>query len=162
MIKVRTEQSDDHSQVHDVLKNAFGRDEEASLVERLRKSKDFISELSLVVIDEGSVLGHILFTKIVISDSKATGVLALAPMAVQQKHQNIGIGKLLVRSGLSTAADLDYRAVVVLGHKNYYPKFGFQQASAWDIECPFPVSDEIWMALELVPDALMGCGGTVQ
>ncbi len=144
---------------------AFGQPAEGYLVELLRDSKAFIAELSLVAVKDGSVVGHILFSKISIRKTKDTSVevLALSPMAVLPTLQQQGIGSLLVLEGLKRASKLPYPGVIVLGHEHYYHKFGFEPASKWGIICPYPeVEDEHWMALELKPEGLTNARGLAQ
>ncbi|MBI3098214.1 MAG: N-acetyltransferase [Planctomycetes bacterium] len=88
--------------------------------------------------------------------------LALAPMAVRPGFQRRGIGSDLVRAGLDRASALGHRIVIVLGHPEYYPRFGFRPARPLGIEPPFLVRDEVFMALELFPGALDGVRGTVR
>lgn len=142
---------------------AFGTEDEAHLVETLRKSDDFIPELSLVAINDGRVVGHILFSSISIeTQQNDASALALAPMAVRPEFQNRGIGSKLVRHGLKECQRLGYKVVVVVGHPAYYPRFGFSPARAKGLEAPFQVSDEAFLVHELVPGALSGISGMVK
>ncbi len=111
---------------------------------------------------DNEIVGHILFTKIQIIGNEIYDSLALAPMAVLPEFQNHQIGSALVRAGLKKAKDLKFKSVIVLGHKNYYPKFGFQKASNWQIKCPFEVPDEAFMAIELIKNGLENISGIVQ
>lgn len=88
--------------------------------------------------------------------------MGLAPMAVMPAAQRRGIGSALIRSGLERCAQLGYSAVVVLGHPEYYPRFGFVPASRFGIGCEYEVPDEVFMALELEPGALTGMSGTIR
>ena len=85
----------------------------------------------------------------------------LAPLAVLPPHQNKGIGSKLVLAGLDECRRLGHAIIVLLGHPNYYPRFGFVPAKAQDIECEFEAPDEAWMILELREGALAGRQGTV-
>ena len=111
---------------------------------------------------DNEIVGHILLTKIQIIGNEIYDSLALAPMAVLPEFQNHQIGSALVRAGLKKAKDLKFKSVIVLGYKNYYPKFGFQKASNWQIKCPFEVPDEAFMAIELVKNGLENISGLVQ
>lgn len=153
-IIIKQEEEKDREAVFALNHVAFGQEDEALLVDRLRESPEFVPELSLVAWLEGRLVGHILFTKIGIGSKSFSGVLALAPMAVLPEHQQQGIGSELVKAGLAGARELHYEAVVVLGHPEYYPRFGFRPASSWGILCPFEVPDEAYLALELKPGAL--------
>ncbi len=162
-VMIRKEVPADHEAVHEINKNAFGRDEEADLVNRLRSSESFVSDLSLVAISENVVVGHILFTKIRILNPlrEVFESLALAPMAVNSTNQNRGIGSNLIKHGLSKATALGFDSVIVLGHERYYPKFGFVPASNFGIKAPFDVKDSAFMALELQVDSLKVPNGIV-
>ncbi|WP_455367207.1 GNAT family N-acetyltransferase, partial [[Eubacterium] cellulosolvens] len=108
------------------------------------------------------IVGHILFSKIKIRGEKDHETLALAPMAVLPKFQKQGIGGKLIREGLNKARELGFDSVIVLGHNEYYPRFGFERASKWNITCPFEVPDEAFMAIELNPGALSVKAGIVE
>ncbi|SFA90966.1 MULTISPECIES: GNAT family N-acetyltransferase [unclassified Bacillus (in: firmicutes)] len=163
MINVIVESIKHKEEVAKVNTLAFGKENEAALVNGIRNSKEFIPELSLVAVDENDqVVGHILFSKIYItSHGEKLESVALAPMAVLPTHQGKGIGSTLVQFGLRRCAELGYEHVIVLGHPNFYPKFGFERASKYGIMPPFPVPDEVFMAIELVPGGLSGFSGTV-
>jgi predicted N-acetyltransferase YhbS len=163
-IKIRKETSDDYSAVYALNKEAFEEEGEAKLVDKLRQGKAFIPELSLVATFVNLVVGHILFTKIkIIGDNGVENEsLALAPMAVMPKYQKSGIGRQLIRVGLDKARALNFKSVIVLGHENYYPKFGFEPASKWKITSPFEVPDNVFMALELEKGGLKNVSGLVQ
>ena len=163
MITIRPETAEDYAAIHEVNLLAFGQEVEPRLVEALRRLPDFIPELSLVAIEAGQVVGHILFSPFVIETKDGTvPALTLAPLAVRPEFQNQGIGSQLVRDGLERCRDLGHRIVVVVGHPNYYPRFGFSPARARGLEAPFPVPDEAFMVLELAPGALDGVAGTVR
>jgi putative acetyltransferase len=149
--------------IREVETAAFGRTSEAELVEAIRNSPNFIPELSIVAVEDGTVLGHILFSPIAIETrGQSVPALALAPLAVTPTHQHQGIGSQLVQIGLSKCRELGHGIVVVLGHPRYYQRFGFQTASTFGIQAPFPVPDEAFMVLELKPGALMDVSGIVQ
>jgi putative acetyltransferase len=82
-------------------------------------------------------------------------------MAVHPDFQNRGIGSALVRQGLEICRDLGHAVVVVVGHPDYYPRFAFTSARAQGLEAPFPVPDEAFLAIELVPGSLRGVKGSV-
>ena len=163
IVNVRPEQATDYEEVFRINQKAFGRDNEARLVEALRRLPGFIPELSLVAEEGRRLLGHILFSPVVIETiSGERAALALAPMAVLPEVQNRGIGSTLVRSGLKACRRLGHNLVIVLGHPEYYPRFGFTSARAMGIEAPFPVRDEVWMAIELEPGAAEGLQGRLR
>ena len=142
---------------------AFGRKAEGKLINTLRKTEIYIPELSIVSENEGQVIGHILFYPIQIHDGDLKHPsLQLAPMSVLPEFQKKSIGKLLVIYALQAAKDLGHKSVVVLGHPSYYPKFGFETASKWNIKSPFPAPDEAFMAIELERGSLDDVTGTVK
>ncbi len=162
-LKIRPEIQEDLAKITEVNDLAFGQKNEGILIERLRKTDRFISELSLVAELEGRIVGHILFCPVTIrsADSEFSS-LSLGPMAVIPELQRQGIGSRLVTEGLEAAARLGYRSVIVLGHPEYYPRFGFKPASRWNIKAPFDAPDEAFMALELVNGELIGKSGVVE
>jgi putative acetyltransferase len=160
---VRAEREEDYSAIEALNRVAFEGDSEARLVAKLRQTDDFIPDLSLVAVQYELIVGHILFSPITIeAESSVVPALALAPMAVLPRFQNKGIGSALVRAGLEACRRLQHKIVVVVGHPEYYPRFGFVPARAHGIEAPFPVPDEAFMLLALTPSALEGVSGVVK
>jgi putative acetyltransferase len=161
MIQIRPEQPEDVAAIRYVNEHAFNRPAEADLVDKLRQHGKVT--LSLVAVHESQIVGHILFTPVVIeSTQRSTAAVGLAPMAVLPELQNRGIGALLVNAGLDECRRAGQRIVVVLGHPRYYPRFGFAPASRYGIRSEYDVPDEVFMAIELQPGALTGCAGTVK
>jgi putative acetyltransferase len=162
-IAIRAETPADIAAIYAVNQRAFvGRVAEPNLVNANRLSKDFIPELSLVAEENGRVVGHILFSPIYIqTDTRPIPALSLAPMAVLPEYQNHGIGSALVRQGLEQCRRLGHAIVIVLGHSDYYPRFGFSAHAAKDLECPYGDAGAAWMAIELIPGALEGVHGRV-
>jgi putative acetyltransferase len=161
MIVVRTETTDDHKSVWRVNEIAFGQRNEADLVDALRaNARPYIS---LVAVVDEQVVGHIFFSPVSVeSEGSVFTAIGLAPMAVLPEYQNQGIGSQLVREGLKACQRLGHDIVVVLGHANYYPRFGFTPASLKGLRSEYDVPDEVFMAAELVPGALEGRGGLVK
>lgn len=165
--KIRQEQKSDYQAVREVVELAFSKMEmsdhrEHLLVDRLRKSEAFIPELSLVAESNGKIIGHILLTKVTIAaDDRTTLSLGLAPVSVLPEYQGQGVGGTLIRKAHQTAAALGYGSVVLLGHKAYYPRFGYRKAIDFGIEFPFDVPHEHCMVIELLPDRLRGVHGIV-
>ena len=164
-LKIRQENKDDLIDIYEINTLAFGQDNEAKLVDALRNNSEvFVPELSLVATIDNKIVGHILFSKIKIEDNKQNEFesLALAPMAVKPEIQKKGIGGQLIRAGLDKARELNFKSVIVLGHKHYYPKFGFVPTNKWDIKSPFDAPTEAFMGIELIEDGLKNKSGTVK
>lgn len=125
----------------------------------LRKSKAFVPELSLVAEIDGEIVGHILFTEITIGGDIA---LALAPVSVSPDYKGLGIGAKLINEGHEVARKLGYKAIVLLGHEGYYPRFGYIKASLYGIKAPFDVPDECFMVFELKENSLEKFDGVVE
>jgi putative acetyltransferase len=158
MITVREERPEDIADIHRMNREAFGQDAEADLVDRLRAQAK--TTLSLVAEQDGRIVGHILFSPVMIEAAAGTVTLqGLAPMAVLPSHQKQGIGSRLVARALAILKAAGHRGIVVLGHPAYYPRFGFVPASTYGIRCAYDAPDEAFMALELTPGALKGCSG---
>jgi putative acetyltransferase len=163
MALIRQERPADFGPVAEVNRSAFGRNDEARLVDILRQRPGFVPELSLVAEIEGRVVGHILFTTVAVQGTAGSHPsLALAPMAVSPEFQGQGIGSELVRVGLQRARELGHTTIIVIGHAEYYPRFGFEPASRHRIQPPFPVPDEAFMVYALVPGAPDGIEGVVR
>jgi len=161
--KVRQEADKDYRGITNVNNLGFGKKNEGRLILRLRKTRKFIPELSLVAEIKGRIVGHILFYPIEIkSEGKIFPSLALAPMAVLPEYQKQGIGSRLVKEGLKKARKLGFKSMIVLGHAAYYPRFGFEPASRQGIRPPFEVPEDVFLALELVKDGLKDIQGTVE
>jgi putative acetyltransferase len=155
---IREESADDAGGIRLVNKAAFETDGEADIVDLLREKDKFI--LSLVAEIEGQIVGHILFTPASINyKEKSFDVAGLAPMAVLPKFQKKGVGKALVNKGLELMHNTTYDAVIVLGHPEYYPKFGFEPASKYHITFELDVPDEAFMLLELKQGVLKNING---
>jgi predicted N-acetyltransferase YhbS len=160
-ILIRKEEKKDYNDIFDVNRLAFGQEEESRLVNRIRNGSNFIPDLSLVAEKDGKIIGHILFSRIKIKGNSIFECLALAPMAIVPEFQKKGVGSQLIEAGISKAKELNYKSIIVLGHKNYYPRFGFKKASKYNIKCPFEVPEEAFMVLELSKNALKDKAGTV-
>lgn len=164
MIDIRPENPSDFEQISEINNLAFGQENEEKLVSLIRNSPHFIPTLSLVAEKNGKVAGHILFSKVMIETSKGAIVntIGLAPMAVTPDLQNQGIGSALVMAGLERCKELGCEHIVVLGHPEFYPRFGFEPSVKFGIKPPFPVPENVFMVLELTEGALDGIQGKVK
>ena len=159
MTSIRTESTHDHQHIRDVHRQAFGRDDEGRLVDSLRDGGN--SRLSLIAVENGHVVGHILFCELaIVTDRGSVSALALAPLAVVPEYQRRGLGSMLVREGLRLCGDSGHRIVIVLGHPEFYPRFGFSAKLAEPLRSPY--AGPAFMALELEPGALKGIAGDVR
>lgn len=167
-ITIRQEQTEDYGAVHKTVELAFKDVEESDhsepfLVDKLRQTDAFVPELSLVAETDGKIIGHILLTKVeIVSENNSVTSLGLAPVSVLPKYQKQGVGSALIREAHKRATELGYGSIVLLGHKDYYPKFGYKQAIDFGIEFPFDVPHEYCMVIELRPKALKGVRGKIK
>jgi len=147
----------DYAQVFQLNYAAFGnRPDESRLIERIRASRWFIPELSLVAEENGELVGHILLSKAeVVNEDHIREIIVLAPIAVMPDYQKRGIGGALIREALERVKRLGYGLVLLIGHPAYYPKFGFQPARRFGLELKqFEVPDEVFMVCELIDGEL--------
>ena len=156
---VRRERSGDAGAIREVNRLAFATPAEARLVDALRARGKLV--VSLVAERESRVVGHIAFSRAVAAARPDVPGVGLGPMAVVPALRSRGVGSELVRAGLAECAALGFSFAVVLGHPEYYPRFGFLAASGFGLSCRWPVPEGVFMALELTPGALAGAGGAV-
>lgn len=159
-MNIRPERRADIAAVRAVNRAAFETTTEADLVDALREQADPI--VSIVAEADGSIVGHILFSPVTLSDHAGLKIMGLAPMAVLPAVQRRGVGSALIRDGLDRCRQLGCDAVIVLGHPQYYPRFGFVPASRFGIQSEYEVPDDVFMALELQPGILLGKNGTAR
>ncbi|MBT8218504.1 MAG: N-acetyltransferase [Bacteroidia bacterium] len=167
MINIRQELPKDYTAVEAMIRQTYKKSElgyrgESLLVANLRTSDAFIPELSLVAELYGQIVGHILLVKIKISNAnKSIDSLAFGPMSVDPSVQRSGIGSMLIQEAHQIAKTLGYDSIVLVGHEDYYPKFGYVPASQFGIKFPFEAPDAACMAIELVQGALAEADGVV-
>jgi putative acetyltransferase len=157
---IRAEEPNDRDAVHVVHTSAFETPAEANLVDALRKQAH--PTVCLVAADDNTVVGHILFSPVSLSRHPGLTMMGLAPMAVVPNHQRKGIGSALVRAGLEQCKKLGCGAVVVLGHPEYYPRFGFLPSTQFRIGCEYDVPEDVFTVLELQPGFLHGASGIIK
>jgi len=158
--RIRAELPGDIPAIREVNQRAFGGTQEVKIIDALRSSCPDL--ISLVAVFEEQVVGHILFSPVMIeSTNGAVQGMGLGPLAVLPELQNQGIGVQLVRYGLEIVRGTSYPFVVVLGHSEYYPRFGFERASAYGVHSQWSqVPDGAFMLLVLDQSAMQGVTGT--
>lgn len=155
LIEIREEQPEDRAAIRDVNQRAFGQDQEGNIVDALRSNGAVL--LSLVATVDSQVMGHILYSPISV-EGKITGA-ALGPMAVLPEYQRQGIGSKLIEAGTRKLKGAGYPFIIVLGHADFYPRFGFQPASRYRIKCEWDVPEDVFMILVLDPAKMQGVSG---
>lgn len=160
-LEIRPEKAADLAAIRRVNLSAFAGPAEAELVDRLRQAGGLT--LSLVAVRQGRVVGHIAFSPVTVSgpDQRVSGI-GLGPMAVAPQLQRTGIGSSLVAAGLEQLQRLQHPFVVVLGHPEYYPRFGFVPAVRFGIRWEQLVTEEAFLVRELTPGGLVGVSGEVR
>ena len=167
-IRIRQENQIDRKAVEAIIETAFKTEvysdqTEHLLVARLRESDAFIPQLSLVAEVNGKIVGHILLTKITIkNDLNSFPSLALAPVSVLPAYQKRGIGGRLIQEAHRIATELGHSSIVLLGHADYYPRFGYELTSKYGIKLPFEAPEENCMVVELVEGSLKEVSGVVE
>lgn len=153
-MSIRIENELDFDQIDQVHDEAFQKKFESKLVRELRKTENYVKRLSIVACDpneKNKIIGHVLFYPIqVSSEQRDIKSLALAPLGVLPSFQKKGIGSKLVFEGLKIANSLGFECVFVLGHNEYYTRFGFKPTlQTWNIKSPFDCEPKYFMAIEL-------------
>lgn len=156
-MQIRAERDADRAGIHDCNARAFEGDVEARLVDRLRERGSVT--LSLVAIEDEAVIGHILFSPVQVAGRR---FVALGPMSVVPERQRGGIGSMLVRGGIEACRARGDAAVFVLGHAEYYPRFGFQPAAPRGLHYETAELDPYFFVLELREGALEEVQGWVE
>jgi putative acetyltransferase len=161
MASIRAERREDAAASRRVNELAFGQPAEADLVDRLRHA---CAEALSLVADDGMVVGHILFTPVVVESTNGpVGGMGLAPMAVLPERQRCGIGSELVRRGLDILRGRGCPFVVVVGHPEYYPRFGFEPAAKHGLQSQWDgIPEEAFMVLILDARAMAGVSGVAK
>ena len=154
-IEFREERSSDLADIREVNRRAFAQDQEANIVDALRSNGAVL--LSLVATLNDRVVGHIMYSSITVGE-EVTGA-ALGPMAVAPENQRQGIGSQLIETGTLRLKKAGCPFVIVLGHADYYPRFGFIPASAHRITCEWEVPDNVFMVLVLDQTKMQGASG---
>ena len=149
---IRPERAADHDAIAEVVRAAFVEhpDEVATFVERIRASEQYIPELALVAEDSSGVIAHVMLSWVGVEGGSRPRILCLTPMSVRPDRQRMGVGSRLIRGVLGRAEDAGERAVFLEGIPDYYPRFGFEQASALGFGSPSPkIPDPAFMVKRL-------------
>jgi putative acetyltransferase len=154
-IEIREERPDDVAAVRDLNRRAFGQDQEGNIVDALRANGAAL--LSLVAMPNDRVVGHIMYSPAVIA-GRVKGA-ALGPMAVLPEYQRHGIGSKLIEAGNRKLKDAGCPFIIVVGHADYYPQFGFRPASEYGVQCEWDVPDDVFMLLVLNEAKMAGVSG---
>jgi putative acetyltransferase len=152
--QIREEAPGDESSIRDVNNRAFGQEEESKIVDALRSNGGVL--LSLVATLRGQVAGHIMYSPATVGE--VTGA-ALGPMAVAPEYQRRGMGSKLIEAGTQKLKERGCPFVIVVGHANYYPRFGFRPARGYGIHCEWNVPDDVFMLLVLDQNKMAGVTG---
>jgi putative acetyltransferase len=157
VIEIREEQAGDVSEIRELNEHAFGQAQEGNIVDALRSNGAML--LSLVATLDGHVVGHILYSPLSVSGVDGA---ALGPMAVRPQHQRQGIGSKLIEEGNRRLKESGCPFIIVVGHADFYPRFGFKPAGTCGITCEWEVPDEAFMVLALDHAKMAGVSGLAQ
>jgi len=164
---IREESPAEYPLIYDFVREAFktarvSNGEEQDFVRKLQTSDRYIPSLSLVAVENGRIIGHVMLSKIQIkSKERPFESLLLAPLSVAGTHRNQGVGSSLVKTAFETAKWMGYTSVLIVGNPAYYSRFGFRSAKSFGITSAESLPENVFMACELVPDSLKGVSGTV-
>lgn len=150
LVRVRPERPDDYDAIDEIVLAAFGRQFEVEFVRQVRASDRYIADLALVAQVEGAIVGQAMFSWILLDGPEQVPVLTLAPVSVHPDSQGKGVGSALVRAGMARADSTGAPLVIVLGHPEWYPRFGCEPARPHGIEPPWPeLPDPVFMVKRL-------------
>jgi putative acetyltransferase len=165
-IEIRIANQKDFTKIMEVEKLAFGSDDEAKLVSDLLEDHSAKPTLSLLALYKNEAIGHILFTKASVEKYEKSVIHLLAPLAVKSEFQKRGVGGLLIQKGLELLKKIGTELVFVLGHKTYYPKYGFiPDAKSLGFQAPYPIPEkdaDAWMVQSLTEDGLVKIKGAIK
>lgn len=161
-IIVRPETRDDIKAIDVVNLSAFEGENEATFVTAMRSDPGFDTRCSLVAEFNGRIVGHVLLTKVTLRQADGdTDVMVLGPMSVVPSQSHRGIGSELVEAAVKQCSELDTSAIIVVGHPEYYKRFGFDSATRWGIHFSLPISDDVVTAKEIRAKALEAGGQVI-
>jgi putative acetyltransferase len=154
LVEIREECAEDIPAIRDVNNRAFGQQQEGHIVDALRSNGAAL--LSLIAVADNRVVGHILYSPASIGEIAGA---ALGPMAVLPERQRQGVGSKLVEAGNQKLNDASCPFIIVLGHAEFYPRFGFRPARAYGVRCEWDVPDNVFMMLVLDEPRMQGVSG---
>lgn len=165
-LNLRPERPEEQHEVELLIREAFWGYfrpvcDEHYLAHLLRESPAFVPELDVVAEQNGRLVGNVLYSRASITDrnDRKHGVLTFGPLSVLPEYWNCGVGSALMRHTIQRAKQLGYPTIVLHGHPDYYPRFGFQSAKLFGITNGEGESYDALMAMELFPGALNGVAG---
>ncbi|MGB5748929.1 MAG: N-acetyltransferase [Desulfobacterales bacterium] len=165
-MKIREATDSDLNDVLLVEKEAFGYDKESNLVKDLLGDPSASPFFSLLAFNDDRAVGHVLFTAARLEDTQnGVFISILAPLAVIPDLQKQGVGGQLIERGLQHLANSGVDLVFVLGHPDYYPRYGFKPAGVEGFEAPYPIPEKhanAWMVQELRPGVIGSVSGKVR
>ncbi len=132
---------------------AFGEPIDGEIIDGIRRTDRWIDGGSLVAQDAtGEIVGHLLISEgdLTTEDGEIVRrVWMIGPVAVAPERQRSGVGSALMRAAIDLATERREPVLLLLGHAEYYPRFGFRPARSLGIEPPRPWPDRSWLALPL-------------
>lgn len=157
-LTIRDERPEDQVAIRRLNEEAFGQPLEGRLVDLLRANAGVL--LSLVAVADEQVVGHILFSPVQLeAGERMLEGAGLGPMSVSPELQRRGIGSRLIEEGTRRIQQQALPFIVVIGHPDYYPRFGFTPANRHGLTCQWDVPDGVFMVLPLTPSRLEGVSG---
>lgn len=159
MVTIEPERAEDAAAIEDLLDRAFGAERRMKVVQRLRDGQIPARGLALVAREGSRIIGTLRFWPVRIG--RQHRALLLGPLAVDPACRNRAIGAWLMNTGIARATALRHRAAVLVGDAPYYERFGFSARHTAAMELPGPVDRARFLAMELVPGALVGVAGLV-
>jgi putative acetyltransferase len=162
IVKIRVEKKSDFNAIKYVNDKAFNQPQEGNVIEKIRNTDSRI--LSLVAELDNKIIGHIFFSPVEIEGHpEIKNGMGLAPLAVLPEYQKQGIGKMLIKEGISKLKKQSVPFIIVLGHEHYYPKFGFETAAKYGLKSQWiGVPDEAFMVMILNKDKMKNVHGVAK
>ena len=166
-LSIEPEKESEYPLIYELVKSAFetaqnAEGDEHDYVNQLRKTDNYIPELSFTVKDKTRIIGHIMLTRMSIDRGNIKlEALLLSPVCVQLEYRNMGIGSKLIEFALSKAKGMGFKAVFLVGDSPLYAKLGFISIVNFRIKTSNPIPEEYALAMELEKGYLGVKGGMV-